>query len=107
VPSGARRWTVEFGADAQRWYNALDAEAKIRMDGVVERLQAGGPALGRPTVDTISGSRHHNMKELRVVGLNLRALFAFDPRQHAVVLLGGDKTGDKPWYRRQLRHRGA
>jgi hypothetical protein len=73
------------------------------MDAAIRRLERGGPTLGRPTVDSIQGSRHHNMKELRVVGLNLRALFAFDPRQRAVVLVGGDKTADKGWYRRNTR----
>jgi hypothetical protein len=54
-------------------------------------------------VDSIKGSRHHNMKELRSIGGNLRALLAFDPNRRAVVLLGGDKTGDwKGWYERNV-----
>ncbi len=102
-PAPEHRWEVEFTAEAGRWYTALDGEAKIRTDAALRRLQRGGPTLGRPTVDSIQGSRHHNMKELRVVGLNLRALFVFDPRQRAVVLVGGDKTADKRWYRRNVR----
>jgi hypothetical protein len=58
----------------------------------VRALELGGPGLGRPFVDTLKGSRHPNMKELRPHG-NLRILFAFDPRQNAILLLGGDKTG--------------
>ncbi len=39
------------------------------------------------------------MKELRSVGGNLRALFCFDPRRTAIVLLGGDKTNHwAEWY---------
>jgi hypothetical protein len=50
-------------------------------------------------VDSIKASRHHNMKELRSVGGNLRALFCFDPRRTAIVLLGGDKTNHwAEWY---------
>jgi hypothetical protein len=60
-------------------------------------LEEHGPALGRPTVDSIKGSRHHNMKELRAG--SLRALFVFDPRRRAVVLVGGDKRDDwSAWY---------
>jgi hypothetical protein len=79
------------GADANRIAAAFD------------ELERRGPRLGRPFVDSIKGSRHHNMKELRSIGGNLRALFAFDPHRRAVVLLGGDKGGDwKGWYQRQI-----
>lgn len=62
-----------------------------------------GPALGRPAVDRIDGSRHHNMKELRSSRQHLRALFCFDPRRTAIVLLGGDKAGDwTGWYERNI-----
>jgi len=62
-----------------------------------------GPAFGRPLVDTISQSRHRNMKELRPGSKGrseLRVLFAFDPVRHAVMLLAGEKSGNwKKWYR--------
>ena len=59
-----------------------------------------GPALRRPVVGDIKSSRHPNVKELRASkGGVLRVLFAFDPRRHAILLLGGDKSGDwKSWY---------
>jgi hypothetical protein len=67
----------------------------------VEMLEAHGPALGRPLVETITSSRHHNMKELRTG--TVRALFAFDPNRRAVILLGGDKRGDwTGWYERNI-----
>jgi hypothetical protein len=65
----------------------------------VEILESAGPALGRPLVDTLKGSRLSNMKELRPHGGHLRVLFAFDPRRIAILLLGGDKSGRwKVWY---------
>lgn len=73
------------------------------MAGVVDLLEQSGPALGRPAVDRIEGSRHHNMKELRSSGRHLRALFCFDPHRTAIILLGGDKAGDwAGWYERNI-----
>ena len=54
-------------------------------------LEQRGPGLGRPLVDSVTGSRHANMKELRVG--TIRILFAFDPRRSAILLIGGDKRG--------------
>lgn len=62
-----------------------------------------GPRLGRPLVDRVKGSRHHNMKELRPASAGsseIRILFAFDPRRHAILLVAGDKAGSwKGWYK--------
>ncbi len=46
-------------------------------------------------------SKHLNMKELRIQhkGKPYRILYAFDPRRTAILLLGGDKTGHKNWYK--------
>jgi hypothetical protein len=61
----------------------------------VDMPATSGPALGRPTVDSIQGGRHHNMKELRCSkGGALRILFIFDPLRQAVMLSGGDKSED-------------
>ncbi|MDQ6805390.1 MAG: type II toxin-antitoxin system RelE/ParE family toxin [Actinomycetota bacterium] len=82
---------------------ALNAADTERIAAAVNRVERHGPSLGRPFVDSIKGSRHHNMKELRSCGGHLRALFAFDPRRRAVVLVGGDKTGDwRGWYARNI-----
>jgi hypothetical protein len=71
--------------------------------GAIELLEDKGPALGRPAVDRIEGSRHHNMKELRSFGGFLRALFAFDTNRRAIIFLGGDKTDDwTGWYERNI-----
>jgi hypothetical protein len=67
-------------------------------------LEQRGPYLGRPYVDTVKGSRHANMKELRsqAGGEPLRTFFAFDPRRCAILLIGGDKTGKPRFYRRMI-----
>jgi hypothetical protein len=85
-------WRILFTAEAARWYRDLSREDRARMAAAFDRLQERGPSVRRPFVGAIRGSRHHNMKELRSSGGNLRALFAFDNRRQAVVLVGGDKT---------------
>jgi hypothetical protein len=103
MPDGPRRWTVVLTPEAQRWMHGLDARDRRRMAVALDDLERGGPALGRPRVDAVRGSRHRNMKELRSVGGHLRALFAFDQRRRAIVLVGGDKTNDwSGWYRRNI-----
>ncbi len=68
-----------------------------RINGAVKLLMEHGPDLGRPVVDTMTSSRHANMKELRAG--TTRTLFAFDPRRAAILLIGGDKSGRwKQWY---------
>jgi len=58
-------------------------------------LQEFGPHLGRPTVDTLKGSKHANMKELRFdcEGGVWRVAFAFDTERAAILLVGGNKGG--------------
>ncbi len=59
-----------------------------------------GPQLGHPHTSSIETSRHSHMRELRVqhAGRPYRVLYAFDPRRSAILLIGGDKTGDGRWY---------
>jgi hypothetical protein len=93
-------WEVEVTDEFLEWWRDLtddQQEALIdRIDLVAER----GPDLGRPVVDRIQTSRHHNMKELRAAkGGALRVLFMFDPRRQVILLLGGDKSGAwSDWY---------
>lgn len=93
-------WQVEVSDEFREWYEALNAEEQDSVTWSVNLLQLRGPALGRPHVDSIQGSRHANMKELRVQhrGRPWRVLFAFDPRRMAYLILAGDKTGDLRWY---------
>jgi len=94
-------WDVEYTDQFEDWWTDLAADQQVALVAAVELLIVHGPALGRPTVDRIQGSRHQNMKELRVSqGGKLRVLFAFDPRRTALLLLGGDKSGQwNAWYR--------
>ena len=100
-PKYKAHWQAELTEEAERWYEALKTEDAIKFTAAINRLERVGPVLGRPRVDSIKGSRHHNMKELRVG--NLRALFVFGPDQRPVVLVGGDKTGAwKRWYKSNI-----
>lgn len=47
------------------WLDALDADSADQVLAALTILREVGPALGRPLVDTVTGSRHKNMKELR------------------------------------------
>jgi hypothetical protein len=97
--STRRRWEVEGTDEFVSWYDSLTDDESERVDAAVEILMEGGPAEGRPLVDTVRGSRHANMKELRPRGGYLRILFAFDPRRTAILLIGGDKTDRwQAWY---------
>lgn len=93
-------WEVEFTDEFGDWWSELSEDQQEALDDRVMLLAQLGPDLGRPTVDKIKGSRHSNMKELRAsAGGALRVLFCFDPRRHAILLLGGDKSGEwNDWY---------
>jgi hypothetical protein len=93
-------WSVEFTDEFGIWFRGLDDQAQRAIAAAIEKLQENGPALGRPFVDTLTGSRLANMKELRPMHGHVRILFAFDPRRTAILLLGGDKSGQwQAWYR--------
>ena len=92
-------WEVEYTDEFGVWWDTLSVDQQNAVSVAVQALAERGPGLGRPWVDTITGSRHANMKELRPRGGHLRVLFAFDPRRTAILLLGGDKTNQwQSWY---------
>ena len=105
-PSGASivQWDVEVSDEFAEWYDQLLEEEQESVNFSVDLLSQGGPALGRPHVDRVRGSKFQNMKELRVQhdGRPYRILFVFDPRRMAYLILGGDKTGDDRWYETQI-----
>ena len=86
-------WEVEYTDEFGAWWETLSEAEQRAVIPAVGMLEEEGPALGRPLADTVAGSRHPNMKELRPPHGNLRILFAFDPRRMAILLVGGDKTG--------------
>lgn len=88
-------WEVEVTDQFVEWWHGLTPVQQESVTGRVELLAERGPDLGRPVVDRIQTSRHHNMKELRAAkGGALRVLFMFDPRGQVILLLGGDKSGE-------------
>lgn len=97
-------WEVEYTDEFALWWTGLTENEQADVNASVELLEHHGPQLGRPHVDTIKGSKHSNMKELRTQsgGKPLRTFFAFDPRRSAILLIGGDKTGDDRFYDRMV-----
>lgn len=98
-------WMVDVEL-IEEWLNDSDDNTYDQVMAALRVLASVGPALGRPLVDTIIGSRHNNMKELRPGSSGrseVRILFAFDPTRRAILLLAGDKQGrwDK-WYRKNI-----
>lgn len=98
-------WEVLTTAEFEAWFEGLTAAQKRHLAAPLSALQMDGPRLGRPYVDSVDGSRHSNMKELRKKGKPLRVLFAFDPKRRAILLVGGSKGGakDKGFYERMIR----
>jgi|SRR5579875_1363320 len=94
-------WEIEVKPQAEQWLRSLGRGDRERVAEALDRLAEVGPGLGTPLVKPIKSSRHHGMRELRYG--NHRALFAFDSRERAVLLVGGDKTGDwRGWYERSV-----
>ncbi|HEY9558217.1 MAG TPA: type II toxin-antitoxin system RelE/ParE family toxin [Acidimicrobiales bacterium] len=93
-------WEVEVTDEFAEWWGGLTSDQQESVTDRVDLLAQRGPDLGRPVVDRIQTSRHHNMKELRAAKDGaLRVLFLFDPRRQAILLLGGDKSGAwNDWY---------
>ena len=91
---------VEVTDEFVDWWRTLTSDQQELLTDRIDLLAERGPDLGRPVVDRIHQSRHHNMKELRAAKDGaIRVLFAFDPRRRAILLLGGDKTGEwSSWY---------
>ena len=94
------RWEIEYTDGFGKWWNDLSDQEQESVDASVRLLEQRGPTLGSPHSSGISGSKHGHMRELRTQhrGRPLRTLYAFDPRRTAILLLGGDKTGDDRWY---------
>ena len=105
------RWSVTTTGEFDRWFASLDGttegrSAQVEVIAKVELLKVCGPMLGRPHADTLKGSRHANMKELRATTGDavLRVAFAFDPHRSAILLCAGNKAGvgEKRFYRTLL-----
>lgn len=93
-------WEVEYTDEFGQWWDTLSVDEQIEINAKILLLQERGPVLPRPHSDVIVTSKHSNMKELRgsVGEAQLRVLYAFDPKRSAILLIGGDKHGNKKWY---------
>ncbi|GLU37542.1 MULTISPECIES: type II toxin-antitoxin system RelE/ParE family toxin [Pseudomonas] len=89
------RWQVEFCDEFEPEFAAMAEAVQDELLAQLQVLERFGPELGRPQVDTLKGSKHANMKELRFRADDgvWRVAFAFDPQRKAVLLVGGDKSG--------------
>ncbi|MGO9516501.1 MAG: type II toxin-antitoxin system RelE/ParE family toxin [Candidatus Korobacteraceae bacterium] len=101
-------WVVEIGDEFAPEFDALHEDVQTEILALSRLLQSFGPQLGRPRVDTLKGSRHANMKELRfsAAGGEWRVAFAFDPKRRAILLAAADKSGvgERRFYRRLIRN---
>ena len=97
-------WEVEYTDQFEAWWDTLTEEQQDELDGRVRLLEEYGPSLGRPVVGEVLGSRLPHLKELRASKAGtLRVLFTFDPLRNAILLVGGDKTGQwNDWYRQAI-----
>ena len=99
-------WEVQFHAAFEAEVLAFEREVRIALIAATRLLSDYGPQLGRPHADTLKGSKHANMKELRFEAADgeWRAAFAFDPERRAIVLVAGDKSGgsQKRFYRQLI-----
>jgi len=94
-------WDVYLVDEVRDWIDALDPAARARVVQAIDLLAEVGPGLGRPLVDTITGSSMANLKELRPG--TVRILFAFDPWRSSILLVAGDKAGRwNAWYREAI-----
>jgi hypothetical protein len=99
-------WVVEIGDEFEPELAKLHDDVRTEIFALSRLLQQFGPQLGRPRADTLNGSRHANMKELRFSAADgeWRVAFAFDPKRKAIILVAGDKSGtsEKSFYRRLI-----
>jgi hypothetical protein len=100
-------WKVVFHAAFDVEFDELSESVQDELLAHAKLLEEFGPKLGRPHADTLNGSAHANMKELRfgADGGVWRVAFAFDPKRQAILLICGDKSGgnEKRFYRKLIR----
>jgi hypothetical protein len=96
-----------MGDEFEPEFDVLNEDVLSEILALSLLLQQFGPQLGRPRVDTLNGSKHANMKELRFAAADdeWRVAFAFDTKRKAVLLVAGDKSGisEKRFYRELIR----
>jgi hypothetical protein len=96
-------WEIVHTSEVEKWLASTDMQLRRAVEMKVSLLRMYGPLLQRPHVDHIKGSRHSNMKELRITAQGpIRILFCFDPDRRAVLLIAGMKSSQKNWYQKMI-----
>jgi len=91
--------TDEFG----EWYRSLSLQEEAEVANAVGKLELLGLALGEPHASAVKGASF-GLRELRCRSGKspLRVFYAYDPRRDAVLIIGGDKSGDARFYDRMI-----
>lgn len=97
-------WTIKTLETFDNWFKDLKVVEQEDVAAAIYLLENQGANLARPYADTLKGSDFKNMKELRVQhkGKPYRILYIFDPKRQGILILGGNKTGDKRWYKKNI-----
>jgi len=92
---------VEYTDEFEVWWDTLSEPEQDDVAATVGLLADKGPTLPFPYSSGIEGSNHAHMRELRIqhAGRPYRVMYVFDPRRTAILLIGGDKTGNDRWYK--------
>lgn len=105
----SEKWEVIFHDEFLPEFRAFDLDVRRELAAAARAIELAGPKTGRPHVDTLNGSKHDNMKELRFKAHDgseiWRAAFAFDPQRKAYVLVAGDKQGqdESEFYKKLIK----
>lgn len=101
------KWSVKLHDTFNSEFDGLNIEVQDELLAHALLLEKFGPQLGRPSVDTLKGSKYSNMKELRFKAKNgvWRVAFAYDPKRQAILLIAGNKAGvsEKRFYKELIR----
>lgn len=100
-------WSVQFDERFAQEFASFAAAVQVEIEALAILLARFGPQLGRPHADTLKGSKHPNMKELRFKAADgvWRVAFALDPERAAVLLVAGKKAGrsETRFYKQLIR----
>jgi hypothetical protein len=93
-------WNIKYTDEFEVWWETLSIATQISIDSIIGLLEECGPNLPFPYSSSINDSKYSHMRELRIQhrGKPYRVLYAFDPHRNAILLLGGNKIGNKRWY---------
>ena len=97
-------WHIEYTSEFGVWWTGLTGTQQEDVAAVVELLSEEGPALAFPNSSGVAGSRHGQMRELRIQsgGVPIRVFYAFDPRRSAILLIGARKAGNDRFYKQYV-----